>query len=85
MVRITLKGIKVKKYLKFEMHKGGFLTIKPQSIDSMSPAPEGGTRIVTSKSQVYYIQEEQWVVEERIEEFYEDKKNFYESKRRGEL
>lgn len=45
-------------FLQFQMHKNDEpLYVKPGEITSISPAPEGGSRIVTRQKQVYYIVE----------------------------
>ena len=47
-------------FLSFELHgNNGRVLVKPGEITSISPAPEGGTRIVTRQKQIYYIVEEQ--------------------------
>lgn len=45
-------------FLTFEMHgdKGNVL-VKPGEVTSISPAPEGGSRIVTRQRQIYYVTE----------------------------
>ena len=58
-------------FLSFELHKStGSVMIKPGEIVSFSPAPEGGTRLVTRQKQVYYVTEEMDEVNAMIEIFF---------------
>jgi len=45
-------------FICLELHKdNGDVLIKPGEITSISPAPEGGSRVVTRQKQVYYVVE----------------------------
>jgi len=59
-------------FLSFTLHKEkGEALIKPGEITSISPAPEGGSRIVTRQKQLFYVAEEVKDVESMILLFFE--------------
>jgi hypothetical protein len=45
-------------FITLELHKNtGEVLIKPAEITAISPAPEGGARVVTRQRQIYYVVE----------------------------
>ena len=65
-------------FLRFELHnKKGDVLIKPGEIVSISPAPEGGARIITRQKQTYYILELVDQVEEMIKIYFAKIKGEY--------
>lgn len=67
-------------FLSFTLHKEkGEALIKPGEITSISPAPEGGSRIVTRQKQIFYVTEDTRDVETSIVVFFEELENERES------
>ena len=62
-------------FLCFELHgKRGDAYIKPGEITSISPSPDGGSRIVTRQKQLYYVVEAVIDVEASIRLFFKNLK-----------
>ena len=58
-------------FLCFTLHKNDQEAfIKPGEITSISPAPEGGSRVVTRQKQIYYVVESVRDVESMIRIFF---------------
>lgn len=62
-----------KYFLQFQLQKKGKALIKPYDISSINEAPEGGARIVTKQSQIFYVVEEVEQVEEKINSYFDEK------------
>lgn len=63
-------------FFRFELHGDkGRVLVNPFEFSSISPAPEGGTRIVTKQKQVYYVEEKLFEVDDMIEDFRETLRN----------
>lgn len=63
----NMESSEMSHFLSFEMHQEkGFAKIKPAEIVAISPAPKGGSRIVTKQGQLYYVIDEPCDVEARI-------------------
>lgn len=58
-------------FIELELHgEKGKVLIKPGEITSISPAPEGGSRVVTRQKQIYYVIEEMDDVEITIRMYF---------------
>jgi len=58
-------------FISLELHgDNGSALVKPGEITSISPAPEGGARVVTRQKQIYYVIESVEDVEAMIRMYF---------------